>query len=303
MDSDSAYSSPRALSEALSQLVRETNASGLQGNQIFTQFFFERFLSRVFSGPDKDQWMLAGGTSLLARVATTRATKDIDLINTENSLEHAVQLLMQLAAKDLGDYVSFEFLDRKSAMDGDTQPYANGVTLRFTPRIGAKTAPTIKVDLIVRPAVIGTPVQRTPENKIELNKQLKSFPYQLFPVVDQIADKVCASQQKYGSGADSSREKDLIDLIVLACTQTMEATELSHAITVEARRRGMGKIQTLEFPSSWKQYFEKEAQKNPVLISVNKFEIALELIEVWILPVLGEQVQSKVWNVENLEWV
>lgn len=303
MVSDSAYGSPRALSDALSQLVRESNASGLQGNQIRTQFFFERFLSRVFSGPDKDQWMLAGGTSLLARVATTRATKDIDLISTENSLEYAEQQLMELVAKDLGDFVSFEFSDRKTAVEGDTQPYANGVTLRFTPRIGAQTASTIKVDLIVRPAVTGTPVRQIPQNKIELNKKLTSFPYQLFPVVDQVADKICASQQKYGSGADSSREKDLIDLIVLACTQTMEATELSRAITVEARRRKMEKIQILTFPSNWKQYFEKEAQKNPVLDSVNTFETALELMDVWILPVLGDQIQPKVWNNEVLAWI
>lgn len=291
------------MSDAVSRLVREANGSGGEGNQVLTQFFFERFLSRVFAENDTGQWMLAGGTSMLARVATARATKDIDLINTEASLEFAERELVHIAARDLGDFVNFEFFDRKPSVGADSQPYAKGVTMRFTCRIGAKFNTKIRVDLVVRPQVTGTPVLQFPENRIELNKPLKSCAYVLFPVIDQVADKLCASQQKYGSGADSSREKDFVDLAVLACTQTMEARELARAISVEAARRKMGRMSNVSFPSGWKPYIEKEAQKNPVLNNVSKFEQAVNLMDEWLLPVLVEKVQQHSWDYVALKWV
>lgn len=40
--------------------------------------YFNRFLSRVFS-EDASPWVLKGGTGILARVANSRSTRDIDL--------------------------------------------------------------------------------------------------------------------------------------------------------------------------------------------------------------------------------
>ncbi len=47
-----------------------------------------------------------------------------------------------------------------------------------------------------------------------------SYPYRLYPVANQIADKVCATLADY-HGRPSSREKDLVDLVVIAVTQSV----------------------------------------------------------------------------------
>lgn len=41
------------------------------------QEYFRRFLSRVFSEQDDSEWLLKGGTGVLARVASGRRTTDL----------------------------------------------------------------------------------------------------------------------------------------------------------------------------------------------------------------------------------
>ena len=68
---------------------------------------------------------------------------------------------------------------------------------------------------------------RLPANTLDLPR-LPSHPYRLYPVVDQVADKVCATLALY-SGRPSSREKDLVDLVLLAVTQDVGAARLRRA--------------------------------------------------------------------------
>jgi len=79
-----------------------------------------------------------------------------------------------------------------------------------------------------------------PVNRIDLPR-LTTFPYHLYPVERQIADKVYATIAEYSSGP-SSREKDLVDLVVIANTQMVDATRVRKAIMTEARIRGLGQV-------------------------------------------------------------
>ena len=72
-----------------------------------------------------------------------------------------------------------------------------------------------------------------------------SYPYRLYPVADQVADKVCATIADY-SGRPSSREKDLVDLVVIAVTQTVDAVSLRQAIATECAQR---RLQFIAFTS------------------------------------------------------
>ena len=54
------------------------------------QELFRRFLSRVFAGGEQSEWLLTGGTGVLARAPSARATKDIDLYRAGYTLDEAL---------------------------------------------------------------------------------------------------------------------------------------------------------------------------------------------------------------------
>ena len=72
--------------------------------------------------------------------------------------------------------------------------------------------------------------------------------WQAYPLVDHVADKVCATMQRYGS-RPSSREKDLVDIVVLATTHDVGGAALSRAITAEMRRRRLNHFDQFVVPS------------------------------------------------------
>ena len=57
-------------------------ASALDVNAQIVQAQHDRFLSRVFAEGEESEWLLKGGTAMLARVPKSRSTKDLDLAST-----------------------------------------------------------------------------------------------------------------------------------------------------------------------------------------------------------------------------
>ena len=74
------YDSWRAVERALKAVaVARANATGTDANRHLRAAYLDRVLCRVFSSSESSEWMLKGGTSMLARVPLTRTTKDLDL--------------------------------------------------------------------------------------------------------------------------------------------------------------------------------------------------------------------------------
>lgn len=84
------------------------SASSLDTSRAVSSFYFHRLLCRVFAGNNK-KFVLKGGQAMLARTMDARATRDIDLLALQDSLENALTELVRLAESDLGDFVVFEF--------------------------------------------------------------------------------------------------------------------------------------------------------------------------------------------------
>ena len=59
---------------------------------------------------------LMGGTGMLARVPSTRATRDIDLYRRGFTLTQALDDLIRLAAIDLGDHFRFQYVSHTQAV-------------------------------------------------------------------------------------------------------------------------------------------------------------------------------------------
>ena len=109
------YKTPSALEAAVKQAAKD---SPQDTNRAITGFYFHRLLCRVFDGGN-DEFVLKGGQGMLARTIGARATRDIDLLSPRESLDDALTDLLRLVQKNLGDFVSFEFVGSTPIKEGD----------------------------------------------------------------------------------------------------------------------------------------------------------------------------------------
>lgn len=127
------------------------------------------------------------------------------------------------------------------------------------------------------------------------------FEYRLYPVVDQIADKVCATMHRYGD-RPSSREKDLVDIIVLAVTQDIDGTALTTAIATEISRRGMDPIEHFVVPAQWGPVYKKLARKVPYCADVQQIDAARVLATDFVDPALDGTATGLTWRCATGRW-
>ncbi len=262
--------------------------------------YLHRFLSRVFSERGEAGWVLKGGTSMLARVASSRATTDVDLFGQERTLDAALHDLRRLASIDLGDFFRFAYVGHTTAVAGDQQAHVEGCRVSFDVYIGVKKKDAVQVDLVVNVAMTSEVEITSPANALDLPK-LPSNPYRLYPVVDQIADKVCATLALY-RGRPSSREKDLVDLVVLAVTQEVDGTKLAHALETESRARSLSLPATFQVPATWGRHYRKLASAVPACADYPTAGAAAELVRTLLDPALAGIATGRVWNPVRLAW-
>lgn len=263
--------------------------------------YFRRFLSRVFSEGAHSDWLLKGGTAMLARVPSTRSTLDIDLYRDGFTLDQALVDLRRLAGIDLGDHFRFVYIGHAGSIRGEEQPCTDGYRVAFDIYIGAQKKSTLHVDLSIGAGLTAAATSMQPASGLALPR-LANHEYRLYPVVDQIADKVCATMQTYGSRS-SSREKDLVDLVVLANTQEVDGSALVGAISTEARRRRMTPFTQLVIPRGWGRPYATMARSVPYCADFRTVDQARELVTRFINPALGATAQSMFWAPTRGAWV
>lgn len=264
------------------------------------QEYFRRFLSRIFSELDDSDWLLKGGTGVLARVESGRRTTDVDLFRANNTLDGALAELIRLASIDLGDFFRFVYTKHEPVVGGDQQTYTDGYGVDFDIYIGADKKEALHVDLVVGVIVTDDVTVAAPANRLDLPR-LPSNDYRLYPIVDQIADKVCATMANY-NGRPSSREKDLVDLVVIAKTQTLSADALGRAIDAEARVRSLIPFTELTIPPTWGRLYAKQAKDVPYCADYRTVDLAVELMRAFIDMVLHDEVPGKTWSPDSLAW-
>lgn len=296
------YKSAAAVESAIRDAARRAFAGdkSMSTQDRIRQEYFRRFLSRVFSEHDESEWLLKGGTGVLARVAFGRRTTDVDLFRANNTLDGALAELIRLAGIDLGDYFRFVYTRHRAVVGGDQQTYTEGYGVDFDVYIGADRKEPLHVDLVVGVIVTDAVTVTEPANRLDLPR-LPSNDYRLYPVVDQIADKVCATMADY-NGRPSSREKDLVDLVVLATTQTVDADALRRAVRSEARVRSLPPFTELAIPSGWGRAYSRDAKDVPYCADFRTVDLARDLMHMFIDPVLRGETSRLTWSPESHAW-
>ena len=291
------------MQQAVSRATRQVAVAGLAGrpDRLFAFTTRDRFLCRVFSPAAVGQWALKGGTGMLARVMGARATRDIDLLRTDTTLESAIGELVELAGIDLGDHYRFVYRRHESILQGEQQPYARGARIRFDAFLGTKALQPVNIDVVIAQSATAPFERVQPASRLDLPR-LRSYPYRVYAVVDQIADKVCASMQHHGPDqSESTRVRDLVDLVILARTQRIAAPPLIAAIGAELARRAMPRPEAFTVPAAWTSAYPTLARATPACGGVIATDDALRLAGDLLDPALTETARGT-WQPHALAW-
>ncbi|MDQ2670876.1 MAG: nucleotidyl transferase AbiEii/AbiGii toxin family protein [Gemmatimonadota bacterium] len=310
MSDESPYSNWQGVEQAMKAAAASSaSRSGAGVGDLLVRARFDRFLSRVFAEGESSGWLLKGGTSILARVSDARHTQDLDLAASQASLDEAVEDLRARVQRDYGDHLSFELVSVRATGLGDTQPDVQTRQVTFACFAGSGAARKrfgeVKVDLVVGPPPVGDVEVVEPAARLQLARPLQSAPYRLFPLVDQVAEKVCATMSRaYPGGRPSSRVKDLVDLVVIGRTQTVPLRPLQLAIATQQIRSRLDPFEQLVIPEGWEKRYQAMAAMTPPAAAVPTVESAGELMGSFLTPALapGRAADGIAWRLDR-GWV
>lgn len=264
-------------------------------NQIRRHFAYDRFLTRLFREP-ASTWVLKGGTGLLVRVPQrARHTQDIDLYR-HGEIERAHIELSAAANLDLGDFFSFD-IEQTGTLAGVT----SGRKYKVAAYIGDIKFADFQIDVVVDSNMTGVPDETPGLRPIEIDG-LPTTKYRVYPVVDHLADKLVAMTTRFAGDRPSTRFRDLVDIVLIAQTQTIDAEALRAAVASERDHRNRQLPERLELPDqTWINGYSRIAR------TVTGFDVldaddALGIAAALYSPVFHD-VTVGTWEPTTMEWI
>jgi hypothetical protein len=260
------------------------------------EFLYQRFLARVFQ--EKSLWVLKGGIGLLTRLPGARHSRDIDLLHLTAEPAVAEAELRVIGRRDFGDHLRFEIvrsvpLSVEDALRLKTEAYTGTTKWEsFDIDVSSERHFVAKVES----------VQPTPILEIGGVPKLPAF--QLYPLMDQIADKVSAMYETHG-GAPSNRYRDLVDLALLVGVEEMDAALLLAAL----RSREMNVRNPVTLPlamlspgAGWVDGYPAQARFSSLKSNLHQLDAALTYVGACLNPVLNGTISSGRWSPHTLNW-
>jgi len=199
---------------------------------------FDRLLCRLFRHAESP-WLLKGGYAMELRIRSARTTRDIDLAlrrlpeGAKDWNPVAMRdLLTQASDVDLGD--GFAFVIGEPTLDLDAAPYG-GSRFPIDARMAGRRFISFHLD------VSAGDVLREPFELLEGHDWLgfAGILPQKMPAIsreEQFAEKLHAYSLPR-EGRPNSRVKDLVDLVLLVESDTLDLVRLRQSIEATFRRR------------------------------------------------------------------
>lgn len=282
------YSTWTATDKAIKAAARTiSKAQGRDFHTLIRGAYFDRFLSRVFDESQGNRWVLKGGSGMLARVPDTRATKDVDLTTSAMSIDEAERALIAAASNDIGDHAVIRHRDSRPIVEHDVQPDVTGRRITFEMRDAQtlKLIHTIPVDLVVEDGLIGRTEVIDPASRVMPSRGLPTAPYRLYPLSDQIADKASATMLRF-NGRPSTRTKDLVDLVVIARTQSVDVDKMRAAIEARFMARREPIPAQFKVPDGWSARYSQMTKGVPACQGFEDVHTAEKLVGTLLAPAL-----------------
>ncbi len=291
----STYASGTAFRSALeARLSSAAAAGGRPVGRARKLVAFSRLLARL-QETASGQWVLKGGFALELRfLEQARATRDIDL-DWVLSLEEATEALITGAAYDLDDYFTFQVSRAREEELGA----GGGVRFRADAYVGGRLFEQLTIDIgfvtdlptsqdtLEVPGLLefaGIAGPRVPATPLELH----------------LAEKLHAYTKSYG-GHESSRPKDLIDMVLISDLASFEAGRLRETIRRLFHARATHPVpDALPLPpANWSRSYRLLAEEVGIDVDPRAgHEQAARLLN----AVLGTEPQESRWEPASQRW-
>lgn len=299
-----AYRTPAALLRAVGDRAKvEARVRGGNPGDLLIQFYLSRLLARVFQH-EPSGWILKGGQALLVRWPKARHSRDIDLLATRGDLDDAVATLVAASRIDLGDFIRFDHHSTSTErQEHDTRK------VRFEAFCGTKRATVVSVDVVANLEPLGQPNTQALDGPFDIDLDAQATTVRMWPLEDHVADKIAAMYELH-AGRPSSRHKDLVDLVVIASSSTLDGRTTHTALRREVTRRTAAGVE-LSLPTvftvpdrrSWTSGYRAEAANARQLDNrYRTLKDAEELADRFVTPLLADEPPGT-WHHTEARWV
>lgn len=291
------YETPEAFRTALEQrLKNEAEASGTALIRLRKQVAFERFLARL-AVSESGGWVLKGAFALELRLGLrTRMTKDIDLGRADDE-EAATKHLNAATGVDLEDFFSFE-ARRTPALDAATGFRAVRYTVRAD--LDGRRFEQFPTDVAFSES---PPIQAEPfltANALEF-AEVATPQLPVVPLEQHVAEKLHAYTGSYGQAKrESTRVKDLVDLVLIGELAELDAKRLSGALATTFEQRAHQPLPSAvpPPPSSWARPYAEMAREVGIAVEIEAGHAAASRL---FDPVLRSEAGGR-WDPEAGRW-
>lgn len=291
------YATAAAFRQALEDRLRtEAAKTGLSIVRLRKRVAFELLLRRLVAvAPDR--WVLKGALALDFRFATgTRSTRDMDLGRTDDE-DAAVEDFAAAQELALDDFFTFA-VARTDAFD-DADDF-RAIRFHVTAELAGRVFEEFVVDV-----GFAEPATWTPD-KIETSDLLsfagiERIRIPALPLPQHLAEKIHAYTRKYGpSGRESTRPKDLIDIILIASSQPIDAASLRNALKVTFAQREQHPLPSSlpPPPSTWETPYRRLAEEVGVEAELDR---AFAAAAAFLDPILASRADGE-WHPKRRAW-
>lgn len=200
---------------------------------------------------------------------------------------------------DSGDHLIFVIDDPARRADGQTL-----ATIGVTGYTGAIRFDRFSIDLSTELHVVARFERLRPKPVIDVPGLAVLPEFTLYSLPDQVADKVCAMYGSYGiSPAPSTRFRDLVDLVLIVTTSSLDAELTGRALRSEALRRNLILPEQMHAPSpQWPAGYTQIARNSSLHAELRNLDAALVRVGACLNPVLGGEVTAGYWDPQQQRW-
>lgn len=200
---------------------------------------------------------------------------------------------------DSGDHLIFVIDDPARQADGRTL-----AAIGVTGYIGATRFDRFRIDLSTDLHVVARFERLRPKPVIDVPGLAALPEFTLYSLPDQVADKVCAMYGSYGiPPGPSTRFRDLVDLVLIVMTSSLDAELTGQALQSEALRRNLILPEQMRPPSpQWLAGYVQIARDSSLRAELRNLDAALVSVGACLNPVLTGEVTAGHWDPQQQRW-
>ena len=279
-------------------LQRKAKQTGRPTDELIQLYALEGFLDRLSRSAHADRFVLKGGV-LLAALDARRPTRDIDLAahDLENSAEHVLLLIQEIAAIAIDDGLTFDAEHATAETIRDDDHYS-GVRITLGGELSRATV-RLHVDINIDDPIWPEPQQVRLPRLLDGILLTRGYPLEMV-----LAEKIVTALAR---GTTNTRWRDFLDLYVLIRRHAVDAQTLRTSMEHVAQYRGVPlsplRLALAGFPefaqSRWFAWLRKQRLEPS---APAEFATVIEFVISFADPLISNDPSATQWNPFQGAW-